>query len=429
MHQPPSDSRSAFLSAISIVVGVLGDIVGVMFNPAKTKRGAAAMGQLKAYLDASGVGDELENAVWEPMLRGRLLHNLKILSDIQQQQDADRHIESKLEGTGVTNIEREVREGHRFMRFATAAYGMIKSAVDFVVDPEELKSHKDAIAVHTCIDPEDVRYMYSKDDCDKNILHHFAAVDRKTKSIILALRGTLSISCAITDGQGMARDFCLGLAHHGMADMAEKVWEVSGKVINSLFLEDELKDYGFIITGHSLGAGVACLLNIMCHVNKLVGKRKVMCYGFAPPPTYSPCNLDDTGDGKPDPPDLVKQAIQNCTAYIHDNDAVPFLLISSIRRLALILDAVDNKTENMWFYDRWKVCHEWKDIPREIHKAVAEAANIELKFVDGECNMIIPARSVIWAKKKVLNDKFEGFCCDSSLVLVAKNTVFMSPEV
>ena len=33
-------------------------------------------------------------------------------------------IESKLEGDSATNIEDEVREGHRFMRFATAAYGV-----------------------------------------------------------------------------------------------------------------------------------------------------------------------------------------------------------------------------------------------------------------------------------------------------------------
>ena len=143
----------------------------------------------------------------KPMLRGRLLDNLKILNDIQEKQDADRHIEAKFQGERGISFEKEVRDGHRLMRFATAAYGveMIKSAIDIEVDPEQLKSYKDAIATHTGIEPEDVRYLYSKDDGDKHVLHHFAAVDKKTKSIVLALRGTLSLSGAIIDVQGMAR--------------------------------------------------------------------------------------------------------------------------------------------------------------------------------------------------------------------------------
>ena len=242
--------------------------------------------------------------MFKPLIQGRLLDNVKILSDIQEQQDAHRHIEAKLEGEAGTNIENEICEGHRIMRFATAAYGveMIKGAIDFEVDPKQLSSHKQAIATHTRVDVDNIRYIYSKDDDDKHILHHFAAVDRKSKAIVLALRGTHSASGAIIDVQGMARNFCLGLAHHGMSEMAEDIWKVSGEVINSLLNEKELKDYGLIITGHSLGAGVTSLLNIMCHVNGLVGERKVTCYAFAPPPTYSPCNPDATGDGVADPP-------------------------------------------------------------------------------------------------------------------------------
>ena len=60
----------------------------------------------------------------KPLRRGRLLDNLKILNDIQERLDVDRHVESKLKGDAATSIEREVREGHRLMRFATAAYGV-----------------------------------------------------------------------------------------------------------------------------------------------------------------------------------------------------------------------------------------------------------------------------------------------------------------
>lgn len=58
--QPPSDLRSAFQGGISFAVSAVGDIVGVLTNPMKMKKWVDALGQLKSYLDASGVGDELE---------------------------------------------------------------------------------------------------------------------------------------------------------------------------------------------------------------------------------------------------------------------------------------------------------------------------------------------------------------------------------
>lgn len=42
------------------MVSAVGDVVGVLTNPKKMKKWVDALGQLKAYLDASGVGDELE---------------------------------------------------------------------------------------------------------------------------------------------------------------------------------------------------------------------------------------------------------------------------------------------------------------------------------------------------------------------------------
>ena len=386
---------------------------------------------MKGYLDATGVGGELEEGIIKPLWRGRLLDNLKMLNDVQEVMGVDRHIKARIQnGANHNTIDNDIREGHRFMRWATAAYGveMVKSAVDIDVDAHQLQTRQQAIAVHFGIDPKDLIYMYSKDDGDKHILHHFAAVDHKTKSIVLALRGTLSLSGAIIDVQGMAKNFCSCLAHHGMAEMAEDVWEVAGPKINALFDEEELKDYGFTICGHSLGAGVACLLNIQCHVEKLVGeKRRVQCYAFAPPPTFYPCRADATGDGNPDPPSLVREAIDNCTAYIHDNDAVPFLSISSVRRLASLLDAVDNVSEHMWFYDRWKIFYEFQPVPQTIFDSVAEAVKCENEEVDGECRMIIPAKSVLWMKQSVLSKKFEVYTCNASLV--AENTVFMSQDM
>ena len=42
----------------------------------------------------------------------------------------------------------------------------------------------------------------------------------------------------------MTKNFCLCLAHQGMADTANDLWDVAGDQVCELFKEEELKDYG-----------------------------------------------------------------------------------------------------------------------------------------------------------------------------------------
>jgi hypothetical protein len=92
---------------------------------------------------------------------------------------------------------------------------MIRSAVDRDVDsPDVFESHKDSIAFHALnTDTGEVAFVYSDDakSFDKHVLHHFAAVNHTRKAVILAIRGTLSLSGAIIDIQGMAGKTMYGL--------------------------------------------------------------------------------------------------------------------------------------------------------------------------------------------------------------------------
>jgi hypothetical protein len=110
-----------------------------------------------------------------------------------------------------------------FIVYWTSAYGteMIRSAIDREVGMEELQTAQQAISVHTGVPVEDIKILYAETNNDRHVLHHFVAVDHATKSIVLALRGTLSLSGAIVDMQGMAADYCTGLAHQGIAEMAD----------------------------------------------------------------------------------------------------------------------------------------------------------------------------------------------------------------
>merc|ERR1712185_132038 len=50
-------------------------------------------------------------------------------------------------------------------------------------------------------------------------LRHFVAIDHDGRAVVLALRGTASISDVLHDAVAFAEPFCGGLAHAGMARM------------------------------------------------------------------------------------------------------------------------------------------------------------------------------------------------------------------
>lgn len=106
-----------------------------------------------------------------------------------------------------------------------------------------------------------------------SILRHFIAIDHEREKIVLAIRGTYSLSELVVDVTAFSEDFCCTTtsdghgtsqqqAHAEMANMAKKLWQVAGPTIQEELLQ-EYPDYELIVTGHSLGAGAACLLTIL----------------------------------------------------------------------------------------------------------------------------------------------------------------------
>jgi hypothetical protein len=86
-----------------------------------------------------------------------------------------------------------------------AAYGteMIRSALDQEAHPHQFENQMKAIAFHCNVEPEDIRILAVDYGGDMNMLRHFVAIDRTTQSVVLALRGTLSVSGALVDMQAM----------------------------------------------------------------------------------------------------------------------------------------------------------------------------------------------------------------------------------
>ncbi|GMI38821.1 hypothetical protein TrCOL_g10224 [Triparma columacea] len=133
---------------------------------------------------------------------------------------------------------------------------------DVTAIPASLRAFKSTV---------DVVYVSSK--AKKGSPMYFIAKDRERKTIVLTIRGTLSLEDCFTDLDvelegfekeekgGIKEWFGMGgkyLAHGGMLEGAKSISIQARRRISALLAVHT--DYTLVITGHSLGAGVASIL-------------------------------------------------------------------------------------------------------------------------------------------------------------------------
>ncbi|ETL40296.1 hypothetical protein F441_08721 [Phytophthora nicotianae CJ01A1] len=133
-------------------------------------------------------------------------------------------------------------------------------------------------------------------------------LDHERKEVVIAIRGTLSLEDCLTDAiaYGMSmndvadRWGCDGsgeYAHQGFLTCAESIYLELNRlgILEMLFDEKSTAtiathgvnvcergayhDYGLVLTGHSLGAGTACLLSVMLRAKY----PQLRCFAFSPP--------------------------------------------------------------------------------------------------------------------------------------------------
>jgi hypothetical protein len=184
-----------------------------------------------------------------------------------------------------------------------------------------------------------------------------------------------------------------------MANMAERVWEAAGLTVLKMLRQH--KDYGFVITGHSLGAGTASLLNILCHRKggELVDGRRTRCFAYAPPPVFTPL-------------ELVPKAVKSCTSYIHEEDAVPFLSIDSVRRCFASVGVVEKYTQKAKWLPRLKVSWGLATPDQALLDDVAIGNTKRPAPKAGAPLLVIPCASVVWMREKGDSGKYDAKVCD-----------------
>lgn len=171
-----------------------------------------------------------------------------------------------------------------------------------------------------------------------------------------------------------------------MANMAELVWFKAQPTIERLKMN--YPEYEFVVTGHSLGGGVATLVHML-----LLAKEdddafyQSRCVAFAAPPTISRHN-----------------PLDRCVNFIHDQDVVPFLSVDSIRRLCQSVQKIDD--QNMRLIQRWRAIQSetWSndDLIQKLHDLPPVSAR------DGAPSLQSAAKTNVWLRR--LNMTESSFC-------------------
>uniref|UniRef100_A0A7S3L1W3 sn-1-specific diacylglycerol lipase n=1 Tax=Amphora coffeiformis TaxID=265554 RepID=A0A7S3L1W3_9STRA len=416
--RPVTMSLSAITVAIGFAVSLVTDIQDAI-EDGRTKVWQQAMDALQLFLKESGLEDEFS----ETMSSSHFIPSLMILTDLQNKVQRQRRV--PLRQPHQTLIEpADLTLGSHYMRYATAVYGTeMMASTQLAVYDTTLASAQDTthewIAKHVHLDPSspdgnddttakyEIWCDYTRDPTNKDISHaqHTMVVcDHTNKVIVLTIRGTFSLSGIITDLAGYCEDYCGGMAHAGMACAAQETWDsVWNEVLRDKLAEggDTLAEYSLVVTGHSLGAGVACLVTILIYhliqEKKLptLQHRRIQCYAMAPPPVFEPLSA-------------APEAVSNTVAYIHQYDCVPSLSVDGVRRLMACLGRIQKV---LLQHPLWELAaRRWElgEPEPELLEAYQQPKE-PLRELDKAPMLFIPARQLIWLEKQVVDDQVKGY--------------------
>ena len=309
----------------------------------------------------------------------------------------------------------------KLMRYCCAAYG--KSMMD-AADIAGLKDHKEIFA-------NNARYfaMLSEEEAlkqqvcdhvgipagyithfnlgyggDMENLRYFISADHEMESVILVLRGTGSLTQWQIDFQGQSKDFCGGQAHSGIADSSHAVAKSTRTEVASVL--ETYPGYKLVITGQSLGGGLAPLVNMLFHHDPLFENQHIECHAFAGPPVYESSN----------PPAYVTDAIKDCTSYIHGDDIAPYMGIHGGRRLGAKLLAINKAKQDMGLIDRILTVKGRKPFTPEMANCALNG-DAHIEPVPGGPVLKIAAKEIVWFVKdpnqyKPSQDNITYMICD-----------------
>ncbi|XP_051912411.1 diacylglycerol lipase-beta-like isoform X1 [Hippocampus zosterae] len=222
---------------------------------------------------------------------------------MERSRDPDVTIDHSPSSPIEEDLESELEKAVHFMHFAAAAYGWplyvysnlltgpcklsgdcCRSRADEfdIVGADHLGCNFSSILQITGLQDRDFIHVSFHNQIYE--IPFFVVLDHKRESILVAVRGTLSLKDALTDlsaeCENMPIDGVTGAcyAHKGISQAASYIYRklVNDGILNQAF---SIVPYKLVITGHSLGAGAAAVLAILLRHSF----PTLQCYAFSPP--------------------------------------------------------------------------------------------------------------------------------------------------
>lgn len=229
---------------------------------------------------------------------------------------------------------------------------------------------------------------------------HFIAVHHERMQVVVAIKGTSTLSDVFTDIIGKAIPHTLEGAkeircQEGMYTAATHLLKDTLHLVDNFFMPQK---YSVRICGHSLGAGVSCLLGMF--IKQHTPKLDLKVYAFATPAC---CSYEASLDCQ----DYI-------TSIVNNTDCIPRLSLMNLRNLhktlALMGDKLDERglspdtfaKARHYLRDLMKIDSTLLITPAELNAFLREqmSAPREDRFLDME--LYVPGRVVsIW---KHVND-------------------------
>ncbi|KAI5816542.1 hypothetical protein BZA77DRAFT_344139 [Pyronema omphalodes] len=236
----------------------------------------------------------------------------------------------------------------KYITFAAASYGaqfmkLIFGSNFHAIPMPEVEHHYEHLAFshHTSL-PVDTILLSSHYDPSGGFdsaghtgtgrpLVHFVCVDHEARAIVVTCRGTLGLEDALVDLTCEYTTITLRgqsyRVHKGMFNSA--ILLLHSKLLHNLASAlNQYPNYGLVLTGHSLGGGVAALVSILIsapHETRgfvtshpdLPADRPVHCYAYGSPAIVC---------------EALRKSIRGLvTSIVNGNDVVPSLSIGVVR--------------------------------------------------------------------------------------------------